>query len=273
MPQTIMITGASSGIGRATAAHFADQGWNVIATMRRPEDGEELAARDNVLVARLDVTESASIAAAVEAGIERFGKIDVLVNNAGYGAFGVLETFSMDAVKRQFDTNVIGLIETTKALIPHFRANKSGMFVNVSSVGGKITFPLGSLYHGTKFAVEGISEALHYEMAPLGVTVKIIEPGGVKTDFAGRSLDLAVDPSLTEYEPIVTPMMAMASNQSADIAGPGDVAEVIFTAVTDGTDTLRYRGTHDAHETLDRRASEDDATYFTGMKQRLGIAA
>lgn len=157
MNPTILVTGASSGIGKATAKLFNNNAWNIIATMRSPDNEEELTTLDKVLITRLDVTEQASIEAAVNVGIEHFGKIDVLLNNAGYGAYGPLEVFDMEKIKRQFDTNVIGLLATTKSLLPHFRDNKCGTIVNISSIGGQMTFPLGTLYHGTKFAVEGLS--------------------------------------------------------------------------------------------------------------------
>ena len=127
MSKTILITGASSGIGRATAKYFQAKGWNVIATMRSPQNETDLSTLDNVLVTRLDVQDSASITAAVQEGIDRFGKIDVLLNNAGYGAYGVLEATPMEKIRRQFDVNVFGLLETTKALLPHFRANRDGV--------------------------------------------------------------------------------------------------------------------------------------------------
>ena len=168
MTKTILITGSSSGIGKATARYFHRQGWNVVATMRRPENETELGTLEQVLVTRLDVQDSASIAAAVSAGLERFGQIDVLLNNAGYGAYGVLEATPMEKIRRQFDVNVLGLLNTTKAVLPHLRANGRGTVVNISSIGGKVTFPLGTLYHGTKFAVEGLSEALQYELAAIG---------------------------------------------------------------------------------------------------------
>ena len=176
MAQTILITGASSGIGKVTAKLFQEKGWNVIATMRTPEKEQELTQLDNVLVTRLDVTDEASIAQAVSAGVAQFGKIDVLLNNAGYGAYGPLEVFGLDSIRRQFDTNVVGLLAVTKAVIPHMRENKAGTIVNISSIGGQMTFPLGTLYHGTKFAVEGMSEALHFELEQFGVKVKIVEP-------------------------------------------------------------------------------------------------
>lgn len=157
MAGTILITGASTGIGRATALHFHQQGWNVAATMRNPEQAGDLASMERVLVTRLDVTDEASIAQAITETLERFGGIDVLVNNAGFGAYGPLEITAMDVVRRQFDTNVIGLMAVSKAVLPVLRQQGGGVIVNISSVGGRMTFPLGSLYHGSKFAVEGLS--------------------------------------------------------------------------------------------------------------------
>jgi len=176
MKKTILITGTSSGIGKATAIHFQQKGWNVIATMRTPEKETELNKLENVQLERLDVLDLESIDQAIKNGISSFGKIDAIVNNAGYGAYGPLESFPRENIIKQFNTNVIGLMDVTKAIIPHFRVNKDGVIINISSIGGQITFALGSLYHGTKFAVEGISESLHYEMKEIGVKVKIVEP-------------------------------------------------------------------------------------------------
>ena len=194
--KTILITGASSGIGKATVKFFSANDWNVIATMRQPEKEKELSTLKNVLVTRLDVTDRESIELAISCGIEKFGAIDVLLNNAGYGAYGPLEAFSEERVQRQFDTNVLGLIATTQAVLPHMRSKRMGTIVNISSIGGKMTFPLGALYHGSKFAVEGISEALHFELEAIGIKVKIVEPGMINTDFGGRSFDFANDGSI-----------------------------------------------------------------------------
>ncbi|KZK88377.1 Serine 3-dehydrogenase [Pseudovibrio sp. Ad46] len=270
MSNTILITGASSGIGKVTAQSFHDKGWNVIATMRQPEKEEELTQLDNTLVTRLDVTDEASIETAVAEGIARFGKIDVLLNNAGYGAYGPLEAFSMEKVRRQFETNVIGLIAVTKGVLPHLRANKSGTIVNISSIGGQMTFPLGALYHGTKFAVEGISEALHFELEAAGIKMKIVEPGMVSTDFAGRSFDFTNDESMTEYQGVVQALFG-AMNGGMQPSEPSVVADVIYTAVTDGTDTLRYRAGADAVQFLDNRKALDDATFIGGLKEQLGL--
>ncbi|AWS43747.1 SDR family oxidoreductase [Streptosporangium sp. 'caverna'] len=271
MTRTILITGSSSGIGRATAKHFHEQGWNVIATMRNPEHETELTALENLLVTRLDVQDSHSITAAVDAGLERFGRIDVLLNNAGYGAYGLLEATPMDKIRRQFDVNVMGLLETTKAVLPHLRANGSGTIVNISSIGGKVTFPLGTLYHGTKFAVEGLSEALHYELAAIGVNVKIVEPGLVNTDFAGRSLDFTNDENLTEYQKLVGAFFTAQGQMGAGGDEPEVVAETVYRAATDGTDRLRYAAGPYAADLIANRAATDDATFIGGIKLQFGL--
>ena len=271
MSKTILITGASSGIGRVTAKHFHNKGWNVVATMRSPERELELTELDNVLVARLDVLDPASIKSAVTEGIERFGTIDVLLNNAGYGAWGPLEATSMEKIRRQFDVNVIGLLETTKALLPRFRANGHGIVINISSIGGKMTFPLGSLYHGSKFAVEGLSEALSYELEAIGVKVKIVEPGAINTDFAGRSLDFTNNESMTEYRDVIGKTLGAFQSAGELASDPIVVAEVIYEAATDGTDQLRYTAGADAEMIIGARNAQDDATFMHGIRNQFGL--
>jgi len=269
--KTVLITGSSTGIGKATAEHFQQQGWNVVATMRKPENGADLAKLDGVLVTALDVTNSESINGAVSAAIERFGAIDVLVNNAGYGAYGPLEAFDMEGIRRQFDTNVIGLLETTKAVLPHMRAAKSGVVINISSVGGKITFPLGSLYHGTKWAVEGITESLHFELAPAGIKAKIVEPGAIATDFAGRSFDFRNDESLAEYQGTVNQMLGAIENLMTESSPASLCAEVIYQAATDGESTIRYIAGKDAEQWIAAREEAGDMAFIAGIKQQLGM--
>ena len=271
MSKTILITGASSGIGKETAKFFQAKGWNVIATMRTPAKEEELTQLDHILISRLDVTDSISIHGSMAEGIEKFGCIDVLLNNAGYGAYGPLEVFPMENIRRQFDTNVIGLLETTKAILPHFRANKAGTIVNISSIGGQMTFPLGTLYHGTKFAVEGLSEALHYELEPFGVKVKIVEPGMIRTDFGGRSFDFVNDETIEEYQGTVQKLFAHWGSVGEQASQPSVVAEVIWTAVTDETNTLLYRAGNDAVELLDNRKAQDDEFFIGNMKKQIGL--
>lgn len=269
MSKTILITGASSGIGKATAIYFQQKGWNVIATMRNPEKDIELSNLESVHLEKLDVLDVQSIENAIQNGIKKFGKIDTLVNNAGYGAYGPLETFPRENIIKQFNTNVIGLMDVTKAIIPHFRQNKDGVIVNISSIGGQMTFALGSLYHGTKFAVEGISESLLYEMAEIGVKVKVVEPGFIATDFGGRSFDFQAG-EVAEYQPIIGALMKQWQDPNNTISPPSLVAEVIFNAVTDGTNQLRYRAGSDAEYLLDTRKKMNDSEFFEMMNKQLG---
>lgn len=269
MRKTILITGASSGIGRATAIYFQQQGWNVIATMRSPEKETELNKLENVKLEKLDVLDVSSIGQAIKNGIANFGKIDALLNNAGYGAYGPLESFPRENIIRQFNTNVIGLMDVTKAIIPHFRLNKDGVIVNISSIGGQMTFALGSLYHGTKFAVEGISESLHYEMKEIGVKVKIVEPGFIATDFGSRSFDFQAG-NIEDYQPLIRALMKQWQNPNNTVSPPSLVAEVIFNAVIDGKNQLRYRAGDDANFLLDNRKKMSDTDFFKMMNKHLG---
>jgi short-subunit dehydrogenase len=271
MNKTILITGASSGIGKETAKLFQSNGWNVIATMRNPENETELNQLENVLVAKLDVLDLDSIQNAFKEGLQKFGNVDVLLNNAGYGAYGPLEAFSRDKVLRQFNTNVIGLLDVTKTVLPHFRQNKKGIVINISSIGGKITFPLGSLYHGTKFAVEGISESLNYEVEQFGGQVKIVEPGMIATDFGGRSFDFSNDENMAEYQNIVSALMIAMPSMAQNASPASVVAEVIFEAATDGKNQLRYTAGEDAKMLMANRQKYDDNTFVGGIKSQFGL--
>lgn len=271
MKKTVLITGSSSGIGKASAIYFAEQGWNVIATMRNPEKEEELTSIDSIFVTALDVLDPKSIHEAIQQGINRFGKIDVLVNNAGYGAYGPLEVFEREQVIRQFNTNVIGLIDTTQAILPHFRANRDGVIINISSMGGRFAFPFGSLYHGTKYAVEGISESLNFEVSAFGVKVKIVEPGATATDFAGRSFDFKNDESIEEYQALMQTLMSLLEELGGQSVSPRVVAEKIFEAATDGTSQLRYPATPDAIALLAKRDQETDDVFISELRKQFGL--
>jgi NAD(P)-dependent dehydrogenase (short-subunit alcohol dehydrogenase family) len=271
MKKTVLITGASSGFGRESALLFREKGWNVVATMRSPEKERELAALPGVLVAKLDVTEETTIKSAVKAAIDAFGRIDVLVNNAGYGALGALEAASDEEIRRQIEVNLFGLIAVTKAVLPGMRAQRSGVIVNISSVGGRITFPFCTLYHATKFAVEGLTESLQYELNPLGIRAKIVEPGGYRTEFAGRSMSTFGAGGLADYyQPWGRFTEKLAQwPMSENIR---EVADVIYQAATDGSDQLRYPVGHDAAPMLQLRREIDDATFQKMMVEQTGIA-
>ena len=264
--KTIVITGASSGIGKASAAYFAAQGWAVAATMRRPERETELNAVDGVSLYALDVTDERSIASAVRAILGDHETVDVVLNNAGYGLAGPFEAASVEEVKRQFDTNLFGLMSVTRAFLPHFRERRSGLFLNVSSIGGRVTFPFISLYHSTKWAVEGFSESLSYELSVLGIRVKIIEPGGVKTDFGGRSLAVASREGLTDYD---DSFAAFQKNSTAMAEGGSSAeyaAEAIFSAAVDESDRLRYLVGADAEAIYEQRTTHGDDAFIAAIK-------
>jgi len=270
MKNTVLITGASSGFGKEAAKLFHTNNWNVIATMRSPERETELASLSNVFITKLDVTDQQSIQNAVAAGIEKFGKIDVLVNNAGYGAMGALEAAKEEEIKQQFDVNLFGLIAVTKAVLPAMRKQRSGTIINVSSVGGRVTFPFSSLYHATKFAVEGLTESMQYELNPFGIHFKIVEPGGYKTEFAGRSMALFGVDDLHDYKPAFDKFTAMLDNwpMSENI---GEVADAIYQAATDGTEKLRYPVGHDAAQLIQTRGQMDDVEFKKMMVGQMGI--
>ena len=183
------ITGCSTGFGRELARALIARGYRVVATARNPEDVADLAEAggDRVLALKLDVTDEAQAAAAIKSAEDRFGQIDVLVNNAGIGYFAAVEESEPDEVRRMFEINFWGLSRMTTLVLPGMRARKSGTIVNVSSVGGLRGFPSVGYYNATKFAVEGLSEALSGELEPLGIRVLIVEPSGFRTDWAGRS--------------------------------------------------------------------------------------
>ncbi len=262
MPSTIFITGASTGIGRATAELFFEHGWNVVASMRTPEKSKTAGRKDpRWLATRLDVTDAGSIAAAIQEAQARYQRIDVWVNNAGYGLSGTFESASEEQIKRQFETNVFGLMRCCKAILPHFRANHGGTLINVTSMGGRVTFPFYSLYHGTKWAADGFSESLQFELRPLNIKVKIIEPGAIKTDFYDRSADFVHDRSLSAYNAIVDKAIPKMNKVGAKAPPPSTVAEAIWKAATDNSWKLRYVVGADAKSLLALRALVPNSAY------------
>jgi NAD(P)-dependent dehydrogenase (short-subunit alcohol dehydrogenase family) len=240
MKKTILITGASSGIGKAVAEYFSTQGWNVAATMRSPEKEIDLAQLNGVKCYRLDVTNNASIDAAIQHAAADFGGIDVLVNNAGYGVDGVFEAMTDEVIERQFDTNVFGLMRVTRAIIPYFRQRGGGTIIQIASMGGRLAFPLFSIYHGTKWAVEGFSESLHYELRQFGIKVRIIEPGAIKTEFYGRSREFVMRDDLGVYQDYVNKITKVIQ-ESGEKGEPAiKVAQAVMKAAKDTSGRLRY---------------------------------
>lgn len=237
MAKTALITGASSGIGRATAELMAQRGWQVAATSRDPAEPQTWASAQNITVLQLDVTDEKSIAAAVSSTVERFGRIDVLVNNAGYGLFGPLEGATAEEVEQQFRTNVFGVIALIRHVMPVMRSHRSGTIINVSSVGGRIASPFASLYHASKFAIEGLSESFRYEASLHGIQVKLVEPAHFKTGFISRSLRVTAH---NAYDAQFQNYMEWVYEEDRKAPGPEPVAEAILRAAEDSSPKLRY---------------------------------
>ena len=254
MSHTIFITGSSTGLGRAAAKLFAGHGWTVFATMRSPEKDTELRDATGITVLPLDVTDRTQIAAAASRAIE-LGGVDVLFNNAGYGLAGPLEGATDEQLTRQLDTNLLGVIRTTQAFIPHFREKRAGLVITTTSIGGLVAFPFKSVYHATKWALEGWSESLAFELAPFNIRVKTVSPGGIKTDFGGRSLDLASHPAYGPYMQRVfdvfrDPKRALQQSSAEQIA------EVVYEAATGDTDQLRHVAGDDAKALYTQRLEQ-----------------
>jgi NAD(P)-dependent dehydrogenase (short-subunit alcohol dehydrogenase family) len=241
--KTVLITGASSGIGLETALLFFERKWNVVATMRNPQKRRTpLHEKGLPDLVHLDVMDEGSIRAAVDDAVKKYGGIDVLVNNAGYAVYGPFEATTPQQAARQFETNIFGLMAVTRAVLPLFRRQKGGVLINVASMGGRIGFPLYSVYNATKWAVEGFSEAIQHELAPLGIRVKIIEPGVILTDFYERSLVVADPAGLEEAYAGILKRSRLRNEGAIQRMGsqPSAVARTIHRAATDGGWRLRY---------------------------------
>ncbi|WP_298117507.1 SDR family oxidoreductase [Flavobacterium sp.] len=236
MSKTIFITGASSGIGRLTAIYFAERGWNVAATMRTKEKGDDLLHYPSLRVFALDVMNESTIKQAVKDTISVFGGIDVLFNNAGYGLVGAFEAMRQDQINKQFETNVFGVMNVTRAILPHFRANMKGIIINTTSMGGLITFPLYSVYHATKWAIEGFMESLQFELRQFNIKVKNIEPGAIKTEFE-TAIDFVSTNDYDHYA-IKAHHNMLDTYKTAPTADV--VAKKVWKAANDSSYRLRY---------------------------------
>jgi NAD(P)-dependent dehydrogenase (short-subunit alcohol dehydrogenase family) len=241
--KTVLITGASSGIGLETALAFFEHQWNVVATMRKPENRRTLLHEKGLPdLVHLDVMDEASIRAAIQYALDKYQGVDVLVNNAGYAVYGPFEATTQEQVMRQFNTNLFGLMQVTRQLLPLFRQKKGGVLINVASMGGRIGFPLYTIYNSSKWGVEGFSEALQYELKPLNIRVKLIEPEVIKTDFYERSMD-TVDSG--EWQETYGDILKRGERRTGETAlrgatSPRVVARTIYRAATDSTWRLRY---------------------------------
>ena len=270
-PKTIVITGASSGNGNATARLFLDKGWNVVATMRNPAAEKELKEQARLKLITLDVQDPEGPKAAVAEAIEAYGRIDVWLNNAGYGAFGPVEAGGRKEIERQFDVNVFGLIACVQAVAPHFRERKAGVLINISSIGGIMTVSAHAVYNATKLAVEGLSEGLWYELGTFGVKVKVIEPGAIKTEFGGRSQDVWDVSRVPAYAPFMGKVNAARAHYVSNSSTPELVAQVIYRAATDPSDRMRYIAGADARRLIPLRRLLGAGVTMKMIKQRFGL--
>lgn len=263
--QGIFITGASTGLGNAAARLFAEKGWRVVATMRRPDsdEGKALAAIGGIEVLALDVTVPAQITAAASQAIAA-GPIDVLFNNAGYGLAGPVEGITDEQLTHELNTNLLGVIRTTQAFLPYLRERKRGLILSTTSIGGLVTFPFNSVYHATKWAVEGFSESLAFELEPFGIQVKTLSPGQIRTDFAGRSLSVAMHPA---YAEAMGKTIAYFRSPTRVGSSAEQIAAEAYAAVTDGKSQLRYVAGDDARATYERRKALGDEAFRAGVKQ------
>ena len=256
--KAVLITGCSTGIGRATAEHLAAQGHTVYATARRAEAIADLEAHGCRTLA-LDVTDEASMRAAIDRIGAEAGAVGVLVNNAGYSQSGALETIDMDDVRRQFETNVFGLLRMCQLALPGMREQRWGRIVNISSMGANFVFPGGGVYHATKYAVDALSDALRFEVKGFGVDVVIVQPGLIRTEFGETAAAVTPtqgDGAYAEFNATVA-QRTRAVYEGGPLAklggGPETVAKVVERAITAGRPKIRYRVTPSAHLAIGQR--------------------
>jgi NAD(P)-dependent dehydrogenase (short-subunit alcohol dehydrogenase family) len=267
--RSVLITGCSTGIGRATAERLARGNWIVYATARRPDSIADLADK-GCRTLQLDVTDEASMRSAVEHIEREHGAVGALVNNAGYAVEGALETTPMDDVRRQFETNVFGLVRLCQLVLPGMRAQRWGRIVNISSVGGKLTFPGGAFYHASKHAVEALSDALRFEVAGFGIAVSVVEPGLIKTAFGDTATASthATEGPYAAFNAAVHETVggAYEGMMGRLAAGPDAVARVIERAITSAHPQSRYRVTFGARFMLTTRKLLPDRVFDTFLR-------
>lgn len=267
LSRTVLITGAATGIGRETVLRFARAGWNVVATTRRPESIPPEDLMPGVQGVAMDVTQPDQIASAIETAIGEFGGIDVVVNNAGFGEFGIFEAVSTDKIRASFEVNVFGVMNVMRAMLPHFRERQSGVFANISSAGGIVGMPAMSVYLTTKFALEGFSESVWFELASQGVAVKLVEPGGVETPFLGKIMDSRREnPAHEDYAAFVAHNDQVMSQLAWPRSTPIEIADIVFDAATDGTSRLRYFAGPGVAHMVSARHTFDDERYEIYMR-------
>ena len=270
--KTALVTGASSGIGAATALKLRAMGYEVYGAARRLDRLDELAAHE-VRAVSLDVTDDASMAAAVKQVVEETGRIDVLVNNAGYGSYGALEDVPIDEGRRQFEVNVFGAARMMQLVLPHMRTQGSGTVVNVSSMGGRIYTPFGGWYHGTKFALEAISDCLRIESRPFGINVVIVEPGSIDTEWSGIAAEQLEAASGEGPYAAQARAMVKLLNENRRKSPPSVIADVIAKAVTARRPRTRYVAGYGARPLITARRLLPDRVFDHLIVRASGLGA
>jgi short-subunit dehydrogenase len=269
--KTVIITGSSSGIGKAAVLTFAQAGWNVAATMRNPEKENDFKALKNVKLYSLDVTNTFSIQNALQLVKHDFKTIDAVVNNAGFGVDGIFEAMSDEIIEKQFNTNVFGLMRVTRESIKIMREQKSGTIVQIASMGGRLAFPAYSIYHGTKWAVEGFTESLQYELKQFNIQVKLIEPGAVKTEFYGKSRQFVKPDYTNEYDSFIQKAEKVSMDAGDKGEDPSLVAQAILKAANDTSNKLRFPVGKPAPMLLWLRKKIPDTWFFGIVKSSYKI--
>lgn len=269
-----LVTGASSGIGEATALALKKLGYTVYGAARRVDRMQSLTKAD-IRILAMDVTDDASMQAGVDRIVAETGRIDVLVNNAGYGSYGAVEDVPMEEARAQFEVNVFGAVRLTQLVLPHMRAQRSGKIVNITSMGGKIHTPLGAWYHGTKFALEAISDCLRMEVQPFGIDVVVIEPGGIKTEWAGIAAEKLLltsgnGPYAAQAKAMGQSMVGEASVKR--LSPPQLIADTIAKAVTAKTPKTRYAVGFGAKPMIFMRGILSDRAFDGMMRMATGIS-
>jgi len=261
--KTIFITGASSGLGKTAAKLFHGKGWNVIATMRNPEKETELNKLENLILLKMDLNRPDEVTEAVNDAIAG-GQIDLVLNNAGYGLTGPFEAYSQEQIASQIDTNLMGVLRVAQPFVRYFRENKiKGLFITVTSAVAIAASPLASVYTATKYALEGWSEGMNYDLDAFGIRFKTVAPGGIKTNFGGSSLVLEQHPA---YQPLWDKMMEGFQNGSLiHFSEPEEIAAVIYEAATDGKDQQKYAAGKDAVAASEKR----DALGFEAHRKEI----
>lgn len=265
--KTIFITGASTGLGKSTAKLFHAKGWNVIATMRRPEQEAELNELDNVTLLPLDVTNIEQIKQTVQTAIG-LGNIDVVFNNAGYGLIGAVESNTKDQIRAQFETNFFGTVWVIQEFIPYFRNKKSGLFINTTSLCGLTSNPQSAIYNASKWALQGLAESMSYDLAQFGIGIKNVAPGGIKTDFT-KAMQVTEDKA---YEMTMAKMMeGFKDGTLMEFTEPEAIAAVVYRAATDGEDQLTYPAGKDAVRLYAKRLAQGPEAFRKELTAYLNL--